>query len=106
MWAQTLHGTDVYKRQDHVTECDNRVWGCSSKENVIYAPKLAAGGTETAVASRKALDKTLSLIHISAPGNPGQKNSRPRCTLLLSRHRSRSCLLYTSLQAGGMHPGT
>ena len=25
---------------DFVTECDNRVWGCSSKENVIYACKL------------------------------------------------------------------
>ena len=25
---------------DYVTECDNRVWGCSSKENVIYACKL------------------------------------------------------------------
>ena len=29
--------------------------------NVIYAPKLAADGTETAVASRKALDKTCTL---------------------------------------------
>jgi len=25
---------------DFVTECDNRVWGCSSRENVIYACKL------------------------------------------------------------------
>ena len=25
---------------DFLTECDNRVWGCSSKENVIYASKL------------------------------------------------------------------
>ncbi len=25
---------------DFVTECDNRVWGCSSKENVIYACRL------------------------------------------------------------------
>ena len=25
---------------DFVTECDNRVWGCNSKENVIYACKL------------------------------------------------------------------
>lgn len=25
---------------DYVTECDNRVWGCSSRENVIYACKL------------------------------------------------------------------
>ena len=25
---------------DFITECDNRVWGCSSKENVIYACKL------------------------------------------------------------------
>ena len=25
---------------DFVTECDNRVWGCSNKENVIYACKL------------------------------------------------------------------
>ena len=25
---------------DYITECDNRVWGCSSKENVIYACKL------------------------------------------------------------------
>lgn len=25
---------------DYLTECDNRVWGCSSKENVIYACRL------------------------------------------------------------------
>ena len=25
---------------EYLTECDNRVWGCSSKENVIYACKL------------------------------------------------------------------
>ncbi len=25
---------------DYLTECDNRVWGCSSKENVVYACKL------------------------------------------------------------------
>ena len=25
---------------DYITECDNRVWGCSSSENVIYACKL------------------------------------------------------------------
>ena len=25
---------------DYLTECDNRVWGCNSKENVIYACKL------------------------------------------------------------------
>ena len=25
---------------DYLTECDNRVWGCSSSENVIYACKL------------------------------------------------------------------
>ena len=25
---------------DFLTECDNRVWGCSSKENVIYSCKL------------------------------------------------------------------
>ena len=25
---------------DYVTECDNRVWGCSSRENVIYACRL------------------------------------------------------------------
>ena len=25
---------------DYITECDNRVWGCSSKENVIYACRL------------------------------------------------------------------
>ena len=25
---------------DYVTECDNRVWGCSSRENVIYGCKL------------------------------------------------------------------
>ncbi len=25
---------------DYLTECDNRVWGCSNKENVIYACKL------------------------------------------------------------------
>ena len=25
---------------DYLTECDNRVWGCSGSENVIYACKL------------------------------------------------------------------
>ena len=25
---------------DYLTECDNRVWGCSNKENVVYACKL------------------------------------------------------------------
>lgn len=25
---------------DYVTECDNRVWGCNSRQNVIYACKL------------------------------------------------------------------
>lgn len=25
---------------EFLTECDNRVWGCSSKENVIYSCKL------------------------------------------------------------------
>lgn len=25
---------------DYLTECDNRVWGCSSRENVIYACRL------------------------------------------------------------------
>lgn len=25
---------------EYLTECDNRVWGCSSSENVIYACKL------------------------------------------------------------------
>ncbi len=25
---------------DYITECDNRVWGCSSRENIIYACKL------------------------------------------------------------------
>ena len=30
---------------DFVTECDNRVWGCSSSENVIYACKLGAPPT-------------------------------------------------------------
>ena len=25
---------------DYLTECDNRVWGCSSRENVIYGSKL------------------------------------------------------------------
>ena len=25
---------------EYLTECDNRVWGCSSRENVIYACKL------------------------------------------------------------------
>ena len=25
---------------DYLTECDNRVWGCSSRENIIYGSKL------------------------------------------------------------------
>jgi len=40
----TLPGTVSIERRvpdlDFLTECDNRVWGCSSKENVIYACKL------------------------------------------------------------------
>ena len=28
---------------EYLTECDNRVWGCSSSENVIYACKLEIG---------------------------------------------------------------
>ena len=40
----TADGTVRVERRvpdlDFVTECDNRVWGCSSKENVIYACKL------------------------------------------------------------------
>ena len=33
---------------DFLTECDNRVWGCSGKENVIYASKLATPPTGSA----------------------------------------------------------
>ena len=43
----TMEGnTDAFRLErrvpdlDFVTECDNRVWGCSSRENVIYACKL------------------------------------------------------------------
>ena len=39
-----LSAPAVLERQipdlDFVTECDNRVWGCNSKQNVIYACKL------------------------------------------------------------------
>ena len=39
-----VNGTVQLERRvpdlDFVTECDNRVWGCSSRENVIYACKL------------------------------------------------------------------
>ena len=42
--ACTAEGTLNVERRipdlDFLTECDNRVWGCSSKENVIYACKL------------------------------------------------------------------
>ena len=43
----TMEGnTDAFRLErrvpdmDYLTECDNRVWGCSNKENVIYACKL------------------------------------------------------------------
>lgn len=48
----TGNNTKVYKAKeavrlerripdlDYLTECENRVWGCSSKENVIYGSKL------------------------------------------------------------------
>ena len=48
----TGNNTKVYKAEknvrlerripdlDYLTECENRVWGCSSKENVIYGCKL------------------------------------------------------------------
>ncbi len=40
----TVSGTVQLERRvpdlDFVTECDNRVWGCSSRENVIYGCKL------------------------------------------------------------------
>ena len=48
----TGNNTKVYKAEknvqlerripdlDYLTECENRVWGCSSKENVIYGSKL------------------------------------------------------------------
>ena len=48
--------------------------------NVIYAPKLAAGGTETAVASRKALDKTCTLtpkLFFQAAAQLGAMNADP-----------------------------
>ena len=48
--------------------------------NVIYAPKLAADGTETAVASRKALDKTCTLtpkIFFRAAAQLGAMNADP-----------------------------
>lgn len=43
--AQSEEGaTALLERQvpdlEYVTECDNRVWGCNSEENVIYACKL------------------------------------------------------------------
>ena len=48
--------------------------------NVIYAPKLAADGTETAVASRKTLDKTCTLtpkIFFRAAAQLGAMNADP-----------------------------
>ncbi len=48
--------------------------------NVLYAPKLAAGGTETAVASRKALDKSCTLtpkLFFQAAAQLGAMNADP-----------------------------
>ncbi len=48
--------------------------------NVIYAPKLAADGTETAVASRKTLDKTCTLtpkLFFQAAAQLGAMNADP-----------------------------
>ena len=48
--------------------------------NVIYAPKLAADGTETAVTSRKALDKTCTLtpkLFFQAAAQLGAMNADP-----------------------------
>ena len=53
--------------------------------NVIYAPKLAADGTETAVASRKALDKTCTLtpkLFFQAAAQLGAMNADPIAMLL------------------------
>ena len=38
--AETVRLERRVPDMDYLTECDNRVWGCSSKENVIYACKL------------------------------------------------------------------
>ena len=38
--AQTVSMERRVPELDFVTECDNRVWGCNSKENVIYGCKL------------------------------------------------------------------
>ena len=48
--------------------------------NVIYAPKLSSDGTETAVASRKALDKTCTLtpkLFFQAAAQLGAMNADP-----------------------------
>ena len=38
--AQTVSMERRVPELDFVTECDNRVWGCNSRENVIYGCKL------------------------------------------------------------------
>ena len=38
--AETVRLERRVPDMDYLTECDNRVWGCSSRENVIYACKL------------------------------------------------------------------
>ena len=38
--AETVRLERRVPDMDYLTECDNRIWGCSSKENVIYACKL------------------------------------------------------------------
>ena len=38
--AETVELERRVPDMDYLTECDNRVWGCSSRENVIYACKL------------------------------------------------------------------
>ena len=48
--------------------------------NVIYAPKLSADGTETAVTSRKALDKSCTLtpkLFFQAAAQLGAMNADP-----------------------------
>ena len=38
--AETVRLERRVPDMDYLTECDNRIWGCSSKENIIYACKL------------------------------------------------------------------
>lgn len=67
---ETIAGTVTVKREmpelDYVTECNNRIWGCSSKTNEICACKL---GDPTNWACYMGLNSDSYRLTVGAPGD-------------------------------------